>query len=257
MKQNKNDNSILFQIAFGSISGIICGGYLCYMIDTKKYHPRECKRGDIHISDKPVYKKTSFIGYLCSFNQLPSVNCRSSINYQTYQQFCSKFNQLKPDEDLTIYLRSGGGEATWGSMICRMVANHKGKVTAIIEEYAFSMASMIALCCDKIKIGKNACMGMIDLNFTKNNVSHDTRTLINAEKKDSDKFEDRVLYNTARDIHNSSIRETRLLLKKRNYTTEQIDNIIDKMHNADIEHNYQFCYDELKDILGDRIELIS
>jgi len=254
MIQNKNKNSTLREIVFGIVGGILCGSYLSYVINTK--NARECRRGDIYISDKPVYKKTSFIGYLCNFYQLPYVNCRSSITHETYQQFCSKFYQLGPDEDITIHLRSGGGEAIWGSMICRMVANHRGKVTAVIDEYACSMAAKIALCCDKIKIKKNACMGMIDINFTKNNVSYDTRAIVNAKKKDSDKFEERVLYNTARYIHNYSIRESRRLLQKKNYTTEQIDNIIDKMHNADIEHNYQFCYDELKDILGDRIELI-
>lgn len=61
------------------------------------------------------------------------------------------------DGDVTVKISSGGGDLFAGVAIGNVLqAYDKGKVTAEIEGLAASAASIIAFCCDEIKIPENA-----------------------------------------------------------------------------------------------------
>jgi ATP-dependent protease ClpP protease subunit len=62
------------------------------------------------------------------------------------------------DKPLTISLHSGGGDALAGIAIHNMLARHKGKKTVVIEGFAASAASLIAMAGDRIVMPANAFM---------------------------------------------------------------------------------------------------
>ncbi|MDD3420620.1 MAG: Clp protease ClpP [Candidatus Gastranaerophilales bacterium] len=59
-------------------------------------------------------------------------------------------------KDLNIYINSGGGSVFAGMAICNMLSRHQGFKTAYIDGLAASIASVIALVCDKIVMPKNS-----------------------------------------------------------------------------------------------------
>ncbi|MDO6489304.1 Clp protease ClpP [Colwellia sp. 6_MG-2023] len=68
----------------------------------------------------------------------------------------SFFDQMQALEgaDVTVRINSYGGSVVAGTAIHTMLALHKGKVTAQIDGYAMSMASVIAMAADEIVISE-------------------------------------------------------------------------------------------------------
>lgn len=66
------------------------------------------------------------------------------------------FDQMQSlgDSDVTVRINSYGGSVVAGTAIHTMLALHKGKVTAQIDGYAMSMASVIAMAADEIVISE-------------------------------------------------------------------------------------------------------
>ena len=66
------------------------------------------------------------------------------------------FNQMQALEgaDVTVRINSYGGSVIAGTAIHTMLAIHKGQVTAQIDGYAMSMASVIAMAADEITISE-------------------------------------------------------------------------------------------------------
>ncbi len=66
------------------------------------------------------------------------------------------FDQMQALEgsDVTVRINSYGGSVVAGTAIHTMLALHKGQVTAQIDGYAMSMASVIAMAADKIEISE-------------------------------------------------------------------------------------------------------
>jgi ATP-dependent protease ClpP protease subunit len=60
------------------------------------------------------------------------------------------------DRPLTISLHSGGGDALAGIAIHNMLARHKGRKTVVVEGFAASAASLIAMAGDDILMPSNA-----------------------------------------------------------------------------------------------------
>lgn len=57
--------------------------------------------------------------------------------------------------DVNVYINSDGGFVTAGIAIANMIARHKGKTTCYIDGWAASIASVIALSCDRVVMPKN------------------------------------------------------------------------------------------------------
>lgn len=66
------------------------------------------------------------------------------------------FFKENPNKEIQININSGGGDVFAGTAISNMIKNHKGKTTAHIESLAASIASVIAMSCDVIKMPKNS-----------------------------------------------------------------------------------------------------
>lgn len=57
---------------------------------------------------------------------------------------------------IDIHINSGGGHVFAGMAISNMIAQHSGHTTAIIDGFAGSIASVIAMGCDEIQMPSNA-----------------------------------------------------------------------------------------------------
>ena len=72
-------------------------------------------------------------------------------------QSISDFLQsIEKDEDITLYVNSGGGDVFAGIGIYNILQRHTGKITGIVEGLAASIASVILMACDTIEIAKGA-----------------------------------------------------------------------------------------------------
>ena len=66
------------------------------------------------------------------------------------------FFKNNPDKEIRININSNGGDVFSGTAIANMIKEHKGKTTAHIESIGASIASVIAMACDEVKMPKNA-----------------------------------------------------------------------------------------------------
>lgn len=66
------------------------------------------------------------------------------------------FFKNNPDKPIRVNINSNGGDVFSGTAICNMIREHKGKTTAYIESIGASIASVIAMSCDEVKMPKNS-----------------------------------------------------------------------------------------------------
>lgn len=65
-------------------------------------------------------------------------------------------------EEIEIVLHTPGGLVLASRQIAAAIADHDGKVTAVVPHYAMSGGTMIALACDEIVVDAHAALGPID-----------------------------------------------------------------------------------------------
>jgi len=70
----------------------------------------------------------------------------------------SLLNGVKDVKNLNIYINSGGGSVYAGMAIYNMLVRHRAHKTVYVDGLAASMASIIALCGDRVIIPDNAWM---------------------------------------------------------------------------------------------------
>src|ERR1700722_3026713 len=75
----------------------------------------------------------------------------------TAKQFCTDFNGIKAAK-IDLRINSPGGEIFDCAAMCTAIQEHTAEVTAHVDGLAASCASVIACCCDSVKIGKSAFM---------------------------------------------------------------------------------------------------
>lgn len=91
------------------------------------------------------------------------------IDMTSQLNFIQKFENVPKNHDIIIIIQTVGGPLIYIEAICNCILNYKGKdkIKCYIPYYTCSGGLMIALCCDKIIIGKNAvispCDGQIDI----------------------------------------------------------------------------------------------
>lgn len=66
------------------------------------------------------------------------------------------FFKDNPNKDIRININSNGGDVFAGTAIANMILEHKGTTTAYIQSIGASIASVIALSCDKVYMPKNS-----------------------------------------------------------------------------------------------------
>lgn len=73
----------------------------------------------------------------------------------TAAQFARDFNAIATSK-INLHINSGGGEIMEGLAIANTIKNHKAEVTCYIDSVAASIASVVAIACDKVVIASNA-----------------------------------------------------------------------------------------------------
>lgn len=93
----------------------------------------------------------------------------------------------KKDEEVNVFVDSTGGYVTAGVQIFNKLKRHSGKVTAYIDGFAASMASVIPLAADEVVLSDNAIVMIHDpLTVTPGNIRDHKASLQMLEKiKDS------------------------------------------------------------------------
>ena len=80
----------------------------------------------------------------------------------TPQQFSDELTALGDIEDLTVRINSGGGDVFAATAIFTRLKSHKATITVIIDGWACSAATIIAMAGDVIKIPAAACFMIHD-----------------------------------------------------------------------------------------------
>jgi ClpP class serine protease len=100
--------------------------------------------------------------------------------------------ETAPDRAIEIILHTPGGLVLAAQQIAAALANHGGKVTAVVPHYAMSGGTLIAMAADEIVIDRHAALGPVDpqlgeypaaslVEVAKRPGEHEDKTLIMAD----------------------------------------------------------------------------
>jgi ClpP class serine protease len=71
-------------------------------------------------------------------------------------------NETAPDRDIEIILHTPGGMVLAAQQIASALADHRGRVTAVVPHYAMSGGTLISLAADEIVLDPHAALGPVD-----------------------------------------------------------------------------------------------
>jgi hypothetical protein len=99
-------------------------------------------------------------------------NSEGHISMKTADRFINEFRNIPDDKEVHILIHTNGGELNAAEIICRIIHQHKGKVVAIVPNYAYSAGTMISLACDEILTSNVSVFGPIDpqMGFPSNSI---------------------------------------------------------------------------------------
>jgi len=121
--------------------------------------------------------------------------------------FVKALNEYKDADTINVRINSGGGSVIAGSVIYNALKRHKGKVITHIDGLSASMASVIAMVGDEVRMAENALL-----------MIHNPWTQSQGEADDLRKEADLL----------DKIKETLLTAYKRsNYTEEELSELMD------------------------------
>jgi ClpP class serine protease len=84
------------------------------------------------------------------------------IDIDDAQSILRAINETPPERDIEIVLHTPGGLVLAATQIADALAEHPGKVTAVVPHYAMSGGTLIALAADEIVMDAHAALGPID-----------------------------------------------------------------------------------------------
>lgn len=166
----------------------------------------------------------------------------NAINRKTYEQFMKDVSQVPDDADLKVHLKSLGGEAFFSTKIAQFIKVRTGKTVAVIDDYAMSGATLIALMCDEIEMSKTACLGAIDLQMWLGPVN----CILPAAKRWKDKSMIADMVTEFLDKKHSSVIKTYEYLLQTKYDSSEIQKIIEFFYSKH-DHEKPLFFDDLKD----------
>ena len=76
----------------------------------------------------------------------------------TAKGFTTQLNALGAERDIDVYINTVGGDTMEGTVIYNALLNHQGHVNIIIDGYAISMGSVIAMAGNTVKIAKTGML---------------------------------------------------------------------------------------------------
>lgn len=170
----------------------------------------------------------------------------SMINQSTLTKVTTALNNFKGNDfDLVLY--TPGGEIFSSMYISRLLKNYPGKKIAYIPIYSMSGGTLLALSCDKIFMGSNACLGAVDPQLGNLFKYGSAKSWKKIAKYKGKKAEDSTLsfsftgeqYTKSISNHISSLLDSKISDKQNKELTRLLT-------SGDIEHGYQFTANDLR-----------
>ena len=224
-------------------------------LNFKKYEEDGDKEITINTEDRYIDPMTSYLYYFMN-GKIYKIGADLSIYKNTYNNFIKRYSKFKITDDIVINIKTTGGSIYYATLICKIINNHQGKVTAKITEYASSAGTYIALCCDEILMNNTSALGMIDPQFNYDKKYYSAKEVVNAEPSPKETFEDKLLKEKAKNIIKTTTDNIQEFLPK-NYDPNTITNILDVFYNSDNCHSKHIFYNDVKAVLGDKVKLVA
>lgn len=204
-----------------------------------------------------MYQKSKF---KYRFNQLAGTNkhqlyiyddvtAHGTFNWNTWEYddsetsaeyFRQKLNEIPDTDEIELYVNSYGGSVKEGVAIYNMLKRKASYKTCYIDGFAYSVASVICLACDKIIMGLGTSMMIHDMWTT---VSGNAKEL----RKQADDLD--ILMESNRKIY---------LERAKNLTEEELINMMEKETILTPQQclDYGFC-DEITETIIDENQLLQ
>lgn len=204
-----------------------------------------------------MYQKSKF---KYRFNQLAGTNkhqlyiyddvtAHGTFNWNTWEYddsetsaeyFRQKLNEIPDTDEIELYVNSYGGSVKEGVAIYNMLKRKASYKTCYIDGFAYSVASVICLACDKIIMGLGTSMMIHDMWTT---VSGNAKEL----RKQADDLD--ILMESNRKIY---------LERAKNLTEEELINMMEKETILTPQQclDYGFC-DEIAETTIDENKLLQ
>jgi hypothetical protein len=84
----------------------------------------------------------------------------------TIQEFTKAIEALGTVTDINLIITSEGGDVSTGIAIHNVLARHSARITCTIDGYAYSIATVIAMAADEIRIAGNGLMMIHDAEYS-------------------------------------------------------------------------------------------
>lgn len=194
------------------------------------------------------------------FNQLANTNkhqlyiyddvtAHGNFNWDTWEYdksetsadyFREKLDEIPDTDEIELYVNSYGGSVKEGVAIYNMLSRKKCKKTCYIDGFAYSVASLICLACDKIVMGLGTTMMIHDMWMTVSGNSRELRRY--ADDLDTMMESNRKIY----------------MKRAKNLTEEELIEMMANETKLTPEQclEYGFC-DEISDTVANEKEMVQ
>ena len=178
---------------------------------------------------------TSDIGPKESYDNVQKISLKEDGGWFrsgiTYDKFMDAYETMDVNKPLELTIRTNGGEVTKFLSIGWIIVNHKGKTTAIIDRYAYSGGTLLALLCDEIVMSEHSALGGINpYILLPINSGHIKRVSDVIGKTWMN-----VIFEYLKDMEDSVLKRFTLMLAKK-YREDEVNTIIDYFV-FEVDHN--------------------
>lgn len=202
-------------------------------------------------------KSSSILGDLVNSNE-------RSIDITTHMRCIREYHKMNMDRDIHIVINTRGGSLSSSEAIGNCLLRHKGKGKIIchIPHYAYSGGWFIALCCDKIIMNQTSIIGPCDAQQKIGMGQYSVKAIVDTvayKKQNKEKIDEKWLA-VAVDAELCRTRQREFLDKivaHGKIRTEDKEKIHAAFFSGNYNHDHIFNVDQLKELLGDKVEIID
>ena len=198
----------------------------------------ERKRGTKVIT---LIHRTETVGFL-------GIPVRRFIREEDAEAVLRQIRRVPPDKPIDLIIHTPGGMLLAAFQIAAALKAHKGKVTVFVPHYAMSGGTLIALAADRIVMDRNAFLGPVDPQLSRNGreVVPAVSVLKIPSYKSWKNMSDGtlVLYDQARKAVEQVKEMVRKLLEGRD--EKVVKAVIERLVMGKTTHDYPVSYEEAK-----------
>lgn len=155
------------------------------------------------------------------------------------------------NKPLKITIKTYGGKVSTFLPIAIVLSKHKGKLTAVVDRYAYSGGTILVLMCDEIIMTEYSNLGGINpyylIPINSNHIKRASDAIDNSWMK--------VIFEYAIDTEKSVIVQLVSMLNNKKYTFDEINTII-QFFVYDVNHNVPLYYETLPEVIKRKITII-